>query len=160
MASRIRLLALDVDGVLTNGDLVYGPDGEILKTFNVKDGHGLRRLVMSGIEVCIITARKTQALETRVQDLGIKYCFQGIKDKLAVLDEVLEREKLTYPQVAYMGDDEPDMPILRRVGLSACPLDAWDKVVDICTWRSSRKGGKGAVREFCEFILSAAKSDV
>src|SRR5690349_20462754 len=123
-ARGVRLLALDVDGVLTDGGLWYGPDGEALKRFDVRDGHGIVLLREAGLPAAVLTARTSSMVEVRGRELGLRFVLQGRKDKSAGLDELLALASLTAAEVAYVGDDVNDLPVLERVGFSACPADA------------------------------------
>ena len=152
-AKKIKLLAFDVDGVMTDGSVTYDENGVEYKTFNVKDGHGLVRAVKSGFITAIITARNNGTVEHRAKNLNITEVYQGQQNKITALDEIIAKYKLTYENVAYMGDDLPDMCVLEKVGLACCPKDAVDEVKEICNFKSSINGGRGAVRELCDFIL-------
>lgn len=151
--SKIKVLALDVDGVLTDGSLTFSQNGEEFKTFNAKDGQGIVCLNKAGFITVIITARKNSTVEHRAKNLGIKELHQGVKFKLPVLEQILEKYNLTFENVAYMGDDLPDICILEKVGLSCCPNDAVEEVQKICKFKSKYNGGRGAVREVCDAIL-------
>lgn len=151
--SNIKVLALDVDGVLTDGSLTFSQNGEEFKTFNAKDGQGIVCLNKAGFITVIITARKNGTVEHRAKNLGIKELHQGVKFKLPVLEQILEKYNLTFENVAYMGDDLPDICILEKVGLSCCPNDAVEEVQKICKFKSKYNGGRGAVREVCDAIL-------
>ena len=151
--SKIKVLALDVDGVLTDGSLTFSQNGEELKTFNAKDGQGIVCLNKAGFITVIITARKNGTVEHRAKNLGIKELHQGVKFKLPVLEQILEKYNLTFDNVAYMGDDLPDVCILEKVGLSCCPNDAVQEVQKVCKFKSKYNGGRGAVREVCDAIL-------
>lgn len=151
--SKIKVLALDVDGVLTDGSLTFSQNGEELKTFNAKDGQGIVCLNKADFITVIITARKNGTVEHRAKNLGIKELHQGVKFKLPVLEQILEKYNLTFDNVAYMGDDLPDVCILEKVGLSCCPNDAVQEVQKICKFKSKYNGGRGAVREVCDAIL-------
>ena len=151
--SKIKVLALDVDGVLTDGSLTFSQNGEEFKTFNAKDGQGIVCLNKAGFITVIITARKNGTVEHRAKNLDIKELHQGVKFKLPVLEQILEKYNLTFDNVAYMGDDLPDICILEKVGLSCCPNDAVDEVQKICKFKSKYNGGRGAVREVCDAIL-------
>ncbi len=152
-ASKIKLLAFDVDGVMTDGSITYDENGIEYKTFNAKDGHGLAKMVKSGFLTAVITGRRNGTVDRRDEDLHFSEVFQGVKNKLPILEGIMEKYELDYSQVAYMGDDEPDIPILEKVGLSACPADAVDRVRNICDFVSSKNGGRGAVRELCDLVF-------
>lgn len=149
----IKLVAFDVDGVLTDGSITYDENGVEYKTFNAKDGHGIVRLNNAGIVTAIITARNNGTVYHRAQNLKIKELHQGQTNKLQKLDELIEKYGLSYEEVAYMGDDIPDICVLEKVKLAGCPADAVDEVKDVANWVSSKDGGRGAVREFCEYIV-------
>jgi 3-deoxy-D-manno-octulosonate 8-phosphate phosphatase (KDO 8-P phosphatase) len=151
----IKLAIFDVDGVLTDGGLRYGPKGEELKVFNTLDGHGLKMLADSGVSVAIISGRSSKALERRAKDLGIKHLVMGVSDKAVAYQALIKKLKLTEKQVASIGDDIVDLPILLHCGFSAAVPSAPDDVktrVDVVT---KKYGGHGAAREFCEIIMRA-----
>ncbi len=152
-ASKIKLAAFDIDGVMTDGSITYDENGVEYKTFNAKDGHGITMLNNAGIITAIITARSNGTVQHRAENLKFKEIHQGSKNKIQTLTEILEKYNLTLEQTAYMGDDLPDICILEKAGLSGCPNDAVDEVKNISRFISSKNGGRGAVREFCEFIL-------
>jgi len=154
-ARRVALLVLDVDGVLTDGSLYYGPDGEVMKRFDVKDGHGLVILRHLGIPSAILTARSSKIVETRMRELGVPHIVQGAKDKEAGLERILAAARVTEEQVAYIGDDVNDLPVLTKVGFSACPADARPEVLAAVDYVCKAPGGHGAVRELVELILHA-----
>ena len=153
--AQIKLLLLDVDGVLTDGGITYSDTGEQIKTFNSKDGFGLRLLMDSGIRVGIITGRKSKALEHRCKNLGISLLFDGIKDKSKALDKIAAETKIKPDQMAFAGDDLIDLPVMKTVGVSFCVSDACKEVKDHSDIITRLKGGHGAVREICETILKA-----
>jgi len=152
-ARNIRLLVLDVDGVLTDGSVVYTDSGEELKFFDVKDGHGIKLLMRAGIEVAIITGRSSQAVEKRAADLGITTVCQKALQKVVPYEEIVRGKNLKDSQVCVVGDDLPDLPILRRCGLSFAVADGIDEVKSEVDCITERKGGHGAVREVCERLL-------
>lgn len=158
-AKNIRLLLLDVDGVLTDGHLYYGNNGEELKAFNIQDGLGIKLLQRNGIQVGIITGRSSELLARRAAELGIELVVQGREDKLTALQETLEgsRQEQTYQmeEIAFLGDDLPDVAVIRRVGLGVAVANARDFVATHAHWQTSTKGGEGAVRELAELILEA-----
>ncbi len=151
----VKLLLLDVDGVLTEGRIVYDDRGVEIKSFNVKDGLGLRLLMEAGIAVGIITGRRSEAVRRRCQDLGITEVYDGVKDKAALLKSICEKLALQPDTVAFMGDDLPDIPIMKLVGVSVAVADARETVRTISDLITSEKGGEGAVREVCETILKS-----
>jgi 3-deoxy-D-manno-octulosonate 8-phosphate phosphatase (KDO 8-P phosphatase) len=154
-AATISLLALDVDGVLTDGRIYYGNSGEELKAFNIKDGLGIKLLQRSGVKVAIITGRKSQIVARRAAELGIGEIMQGREDKRQALLELCERVGLTMQDCAYMGDDLPDLSAINSAGLGMTVADACATVREAADWLSTCAGGCGAVREACEFILRA-----
>ena len=154
-AKKIKLLAFDVDGVMTDGSVTYDENGVEYKTFNVKDGHGLVRMRKSGFITAIITARNNGTVEHRAKNLNITELYQGQQYKLSALNEIVKKYNLSYENVSYMGDDIPDICILEKVGLACCPNDAVEEVKNICNFKSSINGGRGAVRELCDFILDS-----
>jgi 3-deoxy-D-manno-octulosonate 8-phosphate phosphatase (KDO 8-P phosphatase) len=154
-AKGLKLLLLDVDGVLTDGTITYTHEGNELKSFHTRDGFGIRLLLESGVEVGLITARESEAVNRRVQDLGLKYVFQKTKNKLEVFERLLKELGLVPSQVGYMGDDWLDLPLLVRVGFAATVADAVPEVLQTAHYITKRTGGHGAVREVCELILEA-----
>lgn len=154
-AKKIKMLVFDVDGVMTDGSITYDEDGKEYKTFNAKDGHGVVRMNHAGFITAIITARNNGTVQHRAENLNFTELYQGYKHKLPALEELLEKYHLSLENVAYMGDDLPDICILAGVGLAACPSDAVKEVQEICNFKSKFNGGKGAVRELCDFILDA-----
>jgi len=154
-AKTIKLAIFDVDGVMTDGRLYFLADGSEFKTFNTLDGHGIKMLIASGVLTAIISGRTTPAVERRANNLGIQHLYQGREDKLAVLEELLAELGLDYSQVAYLGDDLPDLPVIRRVGLGMAVANAHGFVRQHAHGVTSARGGEGAVREFCELILDA-----
>lgn len=155
IARHIRLLVLDVDGVLTDGKLYYGGEGEQLKTFNTQDGHGIKMLRRAGVEVGIITGRKSRAVEYRAKELGIHLVIQGREDKFVALGELLVRYPCELEHIAFMGDDWPDLGAMTRVGLGLTVANAHPNVQKLAQWTSRAKGGEGAVREACDWLLQA-----
>ncbi|MEM6301503.1 MAG: HAD hydrolase family protein [Pseudomonadota bacterium] len=153
----IRLLALDVDGVLTDGCVSYTSAGEELKSFNIKDGVGIKLIQAAGVEVVIITGRVSPMVERRAKELGIKTIVQGREDKFNALVELCELRAIELTACAYMGDDLPDLTAIRAAGLGLSTADAADKVRSAADWCASKPGGKGAVREACEALLDARK---
>lgn len=149
----IKLLLLDVDGVLTDGRITYDNQGNELKSFDVKDGHGLKLLQRAGIAVGIITGRRSEVVARRAAELGIDILYQGALKKLDPYLEILEKTSLQDEQIAYMGDDLIDLPLLRRVGFSATVADAHPEVLPLVDYVTTRAGGRGAVREVCDLLL-------
>ncbi len=153
----LKLLLLDVDGVLTDGRITYGENGAEYKTFNVKDGLGIRLLQEGGVSVGIITGRSSKAVTMRCADLGITILHQGIKEKTAVLNEVLASEAVSPIESAFVGDDLVDIPAMKQVGISFAVADATDQCKREADIVVSKRGGDGAVREVCEMILAAKR---
>ncbi|MEO7623761.1 MAG: HAD family hydrolase [Gallionella sp.] len=151
----IRLIAFDVDGVMTDGGLYFSDSGEEFKRFNSLDGHGLKMLRASGVEVAIITGRTSRCVEARAQNLGITHVFQGVENKLDAMLELLNQLKLSRDAVAYMGDDVVDLTVMRHVGLAISVPQAPVLVRKHSHYVTEREGGHGAVREVCELIMSA-----
>lgn len=151
-ARNIQLLALDVDGVLTNGTFL-SLQGEELKFFNAQDGLGLKTIQKRGLQVAAISGRYSQSVQLRLSALGIQYIYQNQKHKLPLLMQIAKELALSFPQIAYVGDDLPDIPILERVGLAIAVKNAVPEVKKIAHWETRHKGGEGAVREVCDFLL-------
>ncbi len=154
-ARQVRLLIVDIDGVLTDGGLHFDNRGEEYKTFNSLDGHGLRMLLDSGIEVAVITGRQSEIVNHRMGDLGVKHIYQGNRDKLPALEKLLQTLEIDAADAAYVGDDLPDLPIMQRVGFAIAVQNAHGFVKQHCDWVTSASGGHGAVREITDFILQA-----
>ena len=151
--AKVKVLILDVDGVLTDGRIVISDDGQETKCFNVRDGHGLKMIRRAGVEVMFLTGRKSRVVEHRARELGVERVYQGALDKLAVLQEILNSTGLSPGHVAYMGDDIVDLPVLRRAGFSVTVSDAHEDVLKAVDLVTKNPGGRGAVREVCEIIL-------
>lgn len=151
----IRLLLLDVDGVMTDGGIIYDASGLETKRFNVKDGHGIKMLQRYGVEVGIITGRTSIVVDNRARELGISLVYQGSLRKLDSYEDIKSKTSLEDDQIAYMGDDVIDVPVLRRVGFSAAPLDCLSDVRSVVDYVATLAGGCGAVREVCDHILKA-----
>ena len=154
-ARRVKLVLFDVDGVLTDGRLHYGPTGEVLKTFHARDGHGLVLLRLAGIATGVLSGRDSEIVRTRMREVGARHVIQGSRDKSASLDRLLVETGLTAEEVAFMGDDVNDVGVLGRVGLSAAPCDAAEEALAVSKFVATRAGGLGAAREFCDLILKA-----
>ncbi len=154
-ARNVRLLVLDVDGVLTDGKLYFLADGSEAKAFSTLDGQGIKMLKNSGVNIAIITGRTSSIVERRAANLGIEHVVQGREDKRIALDELLARLKLSYAQVAYLGDDLPDLAPIRRVALGVAVANANSFVRQHAQAVTMLRGGEGAAREFCEFIMAA-----
>ena len=156
-AQKVRLLVLDVDGVLTDGAIIYSDKGEEPKSFNVKDGLGIKMLIQEGIKVAIISGRKSRAVEYRANELGIQEVYQGIKNKVAIFEEILKRNKMNPEETSFIGDDLIDLPLLSRVGFAVGVSDAVKEVKKAADYVTRLPGGKGAVREVCELLLQSQK---
>ncbi|AFL74179.1 3-deoxy-manno-octulosonate-8-phosphatase KdsC [Thiocystis violascens] len=154
-AARIRLVIFDVDGVLTDGSLFLGDDGQEYKAFHSRDGLGMTLLLDAGIRLAVITGRTSKVVRMRMESLGISDVYQGYRDKLPAYEELKQRLSLTDDLIAYVGDDVVDLPIMRRVGLAVAVGDAHPRVQQHAHWRTRAGGGQGAAREVCEFILDA-----
>jgi len=154
-AAEIALVVLDVDGVLTDGRLWYGPDGETLKAFNVRDGHGIKSLVAAGVGVAVISGRRSAAVTARMRELGVADVAQGVGDKARALAELLKRNAVDPRRVACLVDDTPDLGLMSAVGMPAAVADAHPDVLAAAKHVTRAAGGHGAVREFCDFLLAA-----
>ena len=151
-AKKIKLVVLDVDGVLTDGQIVTGSQGELCKHFDVKDGLGIKMLLAAGIDVVVITGRRSAIVGARLRELGVRDVFQGQSYKKGAFLDLIQARHLDASECACMGDDIPDLPVLQLVGLSCAPADAVDTVLKSVDFVSSRAGGRGAVREMAEKI--------
>lgn len=151
--AQIRLLIFDVDGVLTDGSLYYGHDGREYKVFHSRDGHGMKMLRQGGVEIGIITARNSPAVAHRMANLGLTHVYQGALEKLPAYEDLLRKLDLRPEQVAYVGDDVVDLPVMTRVGCAIAVADAHPDVVKRAHWRTTAPGGRGAARDACELIL-------
>lgn len=152
----IRLVAFDVDGVFTDGRFYLSDDGVESKAFHTQDGYGIRQLINAGIEVAVISGRRSGAVEKRMAELGVDHVVQGCRDKVAALDDLLALLQLTANQSAFVGDDIPDLPLLKAVGFSVAVANAVPEVRAQCDYTTMAAGGFGAVREVCELVLTAA----
>jgi 3-deoxy-D-manno-octulosonate 8-phosphate phosphatase (KDO 8-P phosphatase) len=150
---KIRLLLLDVDGVLTDGRITYDTQGREHKSFDVKDGHGLKLLQRAGLAVGIITGRRSSIVELRSRELGIDIVVQGAKSKLEPYERILQQHGLRDEEVAYVGDDLVDLPILQRVGFAVTVADGVEDLKSLVHYVTVRSGGRGAVREVCDLLL-------
>ena len=155
LLNNIKLLILDVDGVMTDGRIIYDSNGTESKFFNVKDGHGIKMLQRVGIEVGIISGRESKVVANRAIELGINHLYQKALDKIPPYEEILAKTGLADHQVAYMGDDILDVQVMRRVGFAAAPADAVEEVLPHVRFVTRNRGGWGAVREVCDLILKA-----
>ncbi|MCX5845680.1 MAG: HAD-IIIA family hydrolase [Deltaproteobacteria bacterium] len=151
----IRLLVLDVDGVMTDGKIIMNDMGREIKNFDVKDGHGIKILMKCGIDVILLTGRRSAVVEHRAQDIGIEEVYQGIFNKLEKFEEILQNKSFNYENIAFVGDDIVDIPLLKRVGFSVAVADATEDVKKCVDYITKKAGGDGAVREVCELILQA-----
>jgi len=154
-AAQIRLVIFDIDGVLTSGALFIGDDGQEYKAFHSRDGHGLRMLQDSGVQVAIITGRSSNVVQHRANDLGIQHVYQGRREKLPAFEELLHATGFSAEQVAYVGDDVMDLPIMIRTGLAIGVQDAHSLVKKQAHWLTPSNGGMGAGRDVCELIMDA-----
>jgi 3-deoxy-D-manno-octulosonate 8-phosphate phosphatase (KDO 8-P phosphatase) len=158
-AAAIRLLVLDVDGVLTDGRLHFDADGKEHKIFHSHDGYGLHRLMDAGIEVAVISGRRSLAVKARLAELEILHVYLGKPNKLAALNEIMSRLELSAESVAYVGDDVPDRQCMEHVGLAVAVADAHRAITAIADWSTSLGGGRGAVRQVCDLILAEKGMD-
>jgi 3-deoxy-D-manno-octulosonate 8-phosphate phosphatase (KDO 8-P phosphatase) len=154
---RVRLLVLDVDGVLTDGRLFYGPKGELLKAFHVRDGYGIKQVAAAGIAVAIISGRKSAAVLRRAKELGIRFVTQGANDKLSALRKLAKARRVSLEECACVGDDTPDAPILAAAGIGVAVADAHEDALAVADLVTTRPGGHGAVREVCDWLIAARK---
>jgi 3-deoxy-D-manno-octulosonate 8-phosphate phosphatase (KDO 8-P phosphatase) len=154
-AKAVRMLVLDVDGILTDGRLFYGPGGEAFAAFHIQDGHGIKMAIRSGLSLAVITGRESEAVARRARELGIVEIHQKAVDKLPVFEDLLAKSGLVASQVACMGDDLPDLPLLRRAGLAISVPDAAGEVRAAAHYVTRRPGGRGAVREAVELLLKS-----
>lgn len=154
-AARIRLMIFDVDGILTDGSLYFGPEGEIIKNFNVLDGHGIKLLQQSGVAVAIISARQSAIVMRRAQDLGIVQVHQGVHDKRLAFEQLLSENALAADVCGFVGDDIIDLPVLTRAGFAASVPNGHAEVRARVHYVTQAHGGRGAVREVCDFVLQA-----
>lgn len=154
-ASQIRLVIFDVDGVLTDGSLFLGDDGQEYKAFHSKDGHGMVMLQKNGVTIGIITGRTSEVVRKRMESLGIKHVYQGQKDKLPAYEKLKQELGLSDEQIAYVGDDVVDLPVMVKVGLSIAVQDAHNLTKEHAHWITPSNGGRGAAREVCEMLMHA-----
>jgi 3-deoxy-D-manno-octulosonate 8-phosphate phosphatase (KDO 8-P phosphatase) len=151
----IQLLLLDVDGVLTDGSIIYSDAAAETKVFNVKDGLGLKLVMAAGVQVGLVTGRTSKALHHRCRDLGIRHLYDGVRQKAQLLDQIVADTGVAAARTAFIGDDIPDIPLMQRVGLSVAVADAHELVRDGADWITAAPGGRGAVREVCDALLKA-----
>ena len=154
-AAQIKLVIFDVDGVLTDGGLFFGDDGQEYKAFYSRDGLGIKLLQRTGVEVGVITARESQAVIHRMQNLGIEHLYQGRLDKISAYQDMIEKLGVTHSQTAYVGDDVVDLPVMQQAGLAVAVADAHPFVKQHAHWTTQHGGGRGAARDVCELILQA-----
>ena len=153
--ARVRLVAFDIDGVFTDGRFYLSNDGVESKAFHTHDGYGVRQLLGAGLNVAIISGRKSAAVEQRMSELGVRHVIQGISDKVAAFETLIAELEIDEADAVYVGDDLPDLPLLRRVGVSVAVNNAHDEVKTACDYTTDRAGGFGAVREVCDLVLNA-----
>lgn len=161
----IKIVVFDVDGTLTDGKIYMGVNGEMMKAFDIKDGCALHDIMpQCGITPVIVTARTSQIVKNRCDELGITYIYQGVRDKVSALREAAAKlgetadENGIYQNIAYMGDDLIDIPVMKKCGIKACPKDAAKQVAEICDFVSDKNGGDGAVREFTEWLTQRQRA--
>jgi len=154
-ANQIRLVIFDVDGVLTDGSLYLGDDGQEYKAFNSKDGHGMKMLQASGIAIAIITGRTSEVVRIRMHSLGIEHVHQGVENKAEAYEQLKQEMGLGDAQIAYVGDDVVDLPVMVRVGLAISVADGHPLVTRHAHWTTRHAGGRGAAREVCELLMDA-----
>ncbi|HEB85455.1 MAG TPA: 3-deoxy-manno-octulosonate-8-phosphatase KdsC [Gammaproteobacteria bacterium] len=154
-ARQIKLVVFDVDGVLTDGSLFVGDDGQEYKAFNARDGLGMKMLQRSGVAIGIITARSSPVVEHRMLNLGIKYVYQGKLEKLPTFESLVKKLALDFEQTAYVGDDVVDLPVLTRAGLAIAVQDAHPAAKQHAHWQTPHNGGRGAARDVCDLIMEA-----
>ena len=154
-AKKLKLLILDVDGVLTDGRLFFDDKGKEYKCFHARDGHGIKLLRQTGVEVAVISGRKSNSVALRMKSLGVEYVYQGHENKIAAFNEIIQSLSIQPEQAAHVGDDLLDLPIMKRVGLSIAVNDANEPVKEYADWCTKTPGGRGAVREICDFIMQS-----
>jgi 3-deoxy-D-manno-octulosonate 8-phosphate phosphatase (KDO 8-P phosphatase) len=154
-AKKIKLVIFDVDGVMTDGRLYFDPQGNELKVFHVHDGLGIKLLQTSGVKVAVITSRQSLVVKQRLTSLGIQYIYQGQHNKYPVFQQLMNDLQLSAAEIAYVGDDLPDLPIIQHVGLGIAVANARDTIKQHAAWQTTLSGGAGAVREVCELIMQA-----
>ena len=154
-ARALRLAIFDVDGVLTDGTIWIGPQGEAFKAFNILDGHGIKMLQAAGVDTAILSGRESQAVVCRAGELSIRHVVQGAGDKLAAFEELLAKAGCRAEASSFMGDDLPDLPVLKRCGFAVAVANAVDEVKEAAHYVTRASGGRGAVREFCDLVLAA-----
>ena len=157
-AAEIKMVIFDVDGVLTDGSLFLGDDGQEYKAFNSKDGHGMKMLQNSGVQIAIITGRTSEVVRIRMESLGIQHVYQGIHDKRTAYTALKQSIGLADQQIAYVGDDVVDLPVMSQVGLAISVADAHPLVNQHAHWTTTKAGGQGAAREVCELLMDAQQT--
>jgi 3-deoxy-D-manno-octulosonate 8-phosphate phosphatase (KDO 8-P phosphatase) len=157
-ARGVRLMVFDVDGVLTDGTLLYGPAGEELKAFSAHDGHGLKMLAASGVACAVLSGRRSAAVATRAAELGIETVLQGIEDKLAAFQSMVRQQGFTLEKAGYMGDELVDLPVLTRCGFACAPREAPEAVRQRVHYVAAAAAGRGAAREVCELVMRAQRT--
>jgi 3-deoxy-D-manno-octulosonate 8-phosphate phosphatase (KDO 8-P phosphatase) len=155
IARNIKLLVIDVDGVMTDGSIILDNEGNEYKMFHVRDGHGIRMILRAGLKVAIITGRQSKVVEIRARELGITDVYQRCHEKTSALDRIMKKYGIGFAEVAYMGDDIVDVPVLRRAGIPIAVNDASDEARKSAFMITRNSGGRGAVREVCDFLLKA-----
>lgn len=155
LAQDVRVAFFDVDGVLTDGGLLFSGEGEVLKRFNTLDGHGLKLLQKAGITPAVVTGRDSPALRLRLSNLGVTHARFGTEDKVPAAEAILGELGLQWHQAAAMGDDWPDLPVMRRSAFACAPANAHEEVLAVADWITPRSGGEGAVRQLCDLLLAA-----
>ena len=155
LAAQVQLAVFDVDGVFTDGQLHYSRNGELFKSFHVRDGHGIKLLLRNGIDVATVSGRRSAAVSRRMRELRIRHVFQGQDDKLPVLQKLLQKLGLAWKQVAYVGDDLVDLPLLKSAALPIAVADAQPEIRATACYVTRERGGHGAVREVCDLLLAA-----
>ena len=154
-ARNVRLVIFDVDGVLTDGSLFLGDDGQEYKAFNSRDGHGMTMLQQTGVKLAVITGRTSEVVRIRMESLGVEHVYQGRRDKVPAYQDLKRNTGLTDDRIAYVGDDVVDLPVMRRVGFSIAVADAHPLVQQHAHWQTRSPGGRGAGRDVCELIMEA-----
>lgn len=154
----ITTFVFDVDGVLTDGTAMASESGELLRTFNIKDGYALQLALKKGYQICIISGSSGQATQKRFQNLGLQHVYLGVSDKVEVFEQYLSENKIAPSQVLYMGDDMPDYYVMQLVGIATCPADAVEEIKQICHYISPKKGGETAVRDVIERVLKVQQN--
>jgi 3-deoxy-D-manno-octulosonate 8-phosphate phosphatase (KDO 8-P phosphatase) len=157
--SRIQLLCTDVDGVLTDGGLYYGVEGNILTRFHVLDGHGLKAAQSAGIVTCFVTMSDTDQIRRRAADLRVDHCLSGIRDKVAAITALIQKLGIDWSQTAHIADDVNDMGLLQKVAIPVCVPNAVDEVRSLCTYVTRKPGGAGALRELCDALVASRGSN-